>query len=140
MRFGRGVISNDDFTAVAGTGGSVNLALWAGAEGGSERPGGRRVGRAVRHADGGGLKTSVGGAGSVAESPLDSSSVGSVLELAAKLKPSKSRRVPRSSGSSSSSTRSSVKTLLVVSILATEPFRLRLLPYFDRQAAPMPIP
>ena len=92
MRFARGVgRSNEDFTAVAGTGGRVNFALCAGAEGGSERPGGRRFGRAVKHADGGGLRTLDGGFNSVAESALDSSSVGSALELLApKLKLSKS--------------------------------------------------
>ena len=135
VRLARGVgRSKEDLTAVAGTGGSENLDLCAGAEGGSESPGGRRVGRAVRHADCGGL-------GSVADSALDSSSVGSALELLApKLRPSKSRRTPRSSGSSSSSTRSSLRMLLLVSMLAAEPLRLRALPYLDLHAAPIPMP
>lgn len=83
----------------------------------------------------------MGGFSSVAEFSLNSSSVGSLLELRApRLKSSKSRLTPRSSGSSSSSTRSSVRTLLLVKTLAAEPLRLRPFPYLDRQAAPIPMP
>lgn len=135
-------ISNEVLTAVAGIKGNENEDLWAGAEGGSDRPGGRRaIGRAVRPAAICGLNGPDGGSNSVAESPLASSSVGSALELRApRLNPSKSRVTPRSSRSSSSSIRSSVKTLLLVTTLAAEPFRLREGPYLERHAGPMPSP
>ncbi len=141
-RFERMGMSNEALIAVAGTGGNENEDLWAGADGGSERPGGRRaIGRAVKHADCGGLNGPGGGSGSVAESPLASSSVGSALVLhAPRLNPSKSRTKPKSSCSSSSSTRSSVKTLLLVTTLAADPFLLREGPYFDRHAEPIPSP